>query len=847
MNQQKRLFLVCAFLISVHGFAAPPDVTPLTNQYGMPIADARGERLSYNREALQSQLTSDVASHRPQRPASIRAGSGGLYLETFRDVIFGTNIGGSGIIVEDFDADGKAEIVMGGGAGFGGTFYWYVVADDSHGNYTITWNSQEYASVISHIQYFDVLGSPHIVTAQRDGTIRLFDPVTYEERETFNIPGLGFYGPNKLAMGDIDNDGDDEFVVLADSSIFVYSAASLDLEIEITGYGGSDIEIENIDADSNKEIILAQGYVLEFDGSAISVQWDYSFLGFGARVELGDIDADGMKEIIGADAWYRITAFDADVGSPKWQIPTSHDIAALLVEDITGDGYPEIIYGDGQWGSIHAQSGSDGSLLWEINNPEHGVTNIQVYDVDGDGELEVMWGAGATSSGQDNFYIHDVQTGALEWASIDLTGPFLAVDVGDADNDGRDELVFTSFESNSGYDGPVMKVFDAETLELEWQSPTSLFNLAWGGGNDLAIGDVDNDGLNEVALASSRTYDGRVFIVDVVAQEIRYDYMFPAESAMKQIEIGDVDNDGANEIVVGTADSYVMVIDGATGTTEWKSVYLGSGGVTSLELGNIDADMALEIVATNQLLYVIDGISHVQWQTAAPGYLCAEILNLDGIGMPTIVAGRADGVINSRTADDLSASTELVNAGSAINSIVGIARATTDGAATIAYTVDGAIMLFDVDNELELWNSGFVNAEVGNNDSLSAGTLRKGGYLVAGLSNGVRMLQSDVDGDAHVDNSDNCIDIRNAPQRDTDSDGIGNFCDADILSPNDCMVNFQDVEVFKRTFLAEPGDFGWNADADFNGDDAVNFLDLSILVDYIFAPPGQSGLVNACN
>ncbi|NIT60345.1 MAG: hypothetical protein GWN00_30325, partial [Aliifodinibius sp.] len=60
-----------------------------------------------------------------------------------------------------------------------------------------------------------------------------------------------------------------------------------------------------------------------------------------------------------------------------------HD--ALYVTDIEGDGEIEILMGNGQWGDINCFSASTQQLLWQINNPEHGVTNIMIGDPDRDG------------------------------------------------------------------------------------------------------------------------------------------------------------------------------------------------------------------------------------------------------------------------------------------------------------------------------------------------------------------------------------------------------------------------------------------------------------------------------
>ena len=76
-------------------------------------------------------------------------------------------------------------------------------------------------------------------------------------------------------------------------------------------------------------------------------------------------------------------------------------------------------------------------------------------------------------------------------------------------------------------------------------------------------------------------------------------------------------------------------------------------------------------------------------------------------------------------------------------------------------------------------------------------------------------------------------------ERDTDGDGIGNLCDADL--DNDCNVNFTDLGAMKAVF------FGNDPNADLNGDGSVNFSDLGILKGALFSAPGPSGIPNDCD
>ena len=105
----------------------------------------------------------------------------------------------------------------------------------------------------------------------------------------------------------------------------------------------------------------------------------------------------------------------------------------------------------------------------------------------------------------------------------------------------------------------------------------------------------------------------------------------------------------------------------------------------------------------------------------------------------------------------------------------------------------------------------------------------------------------DLDGDGVANSADNCTVDSNGDQRDTDSDGIGSACDADIRVPNDCVVNALDLGVFKNAFFSQPGSPNWNPDADFNGDDVVNALDLSLLKRQFYETPGPSGVPNGCD
>ena len=95
--------------------------------------------------------------------------------------------------------------------------------------------------------------------------------------------------------------------------------------------------------------------------------------------------------------------------------------------------------------------------------------------------------------------------------------------------------------------------------------------------------------------------------------------------------------------------------------------------------------------------------------------------------------------------------------------------------------------------------------------------------------------EEDSDRDGWYDVCDNCTEISNKLQLDTDADGYGNSCDADLN--NDNISNTLDIPLFTEAFQA--GDLT----VDINEDGVVNTLDIPDFVRLFFDTPGPSAFV----
>ena len=109
------------------------------------------------------------------------------------------------------------------------------------------------------------------------------------------------------------------------------------------------------------------------------------------------------------------------------------------------------------------------------------------------------------------------------------------------------------------------------------------------------------------------------------------------------------------------------------------------------------------------------------------------------------------------------------------------------------------------------------------------------GRVSATYADTIELVQgTDTDGDGVLDASDNCTLVANADQRDTNADGYGNVCDADLN--NDGVINVIDLGQLRAVFFTN------SPDADLNGDGVVNVVDLGMMRAAFFGAPGPSGI-----
>jgi hypothetical protein len=567
----------------------------------------------------------------------------------------GDYIGEAGVITADIDGDGEPEIISSGRDSYlPEKCFWYVLKKGSDGGYRQVWRSDNYLSYLNNliVTDFDGDGRKDIVVGFWDGRVEVFDGVTFTR--TAVIAASSHI--EAMAVADVDNDGQKELVTSDGTGLFVYSSTGV-LKWSLPNVGGVSLAIGNVDADTDVEIVATtyggKGYVV--DGYTHEVKWEYAN-GFGTRIALGDVNGDGKTEIVGAGHWNSITVFSAYSKGVVSSITTNQAIEGLLVTDVNGDGVCEVVYGDDQWGKIHAVNARTGSDVWSINNPDWGVYNLGIGDVDGDGNLEAIWAAR-----QGRLLVGDPLTGTIKWKD-DWLGPFSVVAVGDVDNDGEDEIVAASFGvASNGFDGEAyLYIFDGKTHILKYRRDLGVAERA--GINSIWIGDLDGDGRTEYVITlSAGIYAGNIAVYDGATGVLKGKTTVSQGVYYSAIAIADLDNDGRKEIICGEKPAYsgkathIVVYDGSSLLEKWRSgeIYNDGPPIYDIAVADVDDDGHLEIIASASSEYfnggrlaVLDGMTHQQKLLLDYPARAVAVGDIDGDRRNEILVGRNDGKID---------------------------------------------------------------------------------------------------------------------------------------------------------------------------------------------------------
>lgn len=374
-----------------------------------------------------------------------------------------------------------------------------------------------------------------------------------------------------VEIGDADNDGKNEILTTGcpDSRFYLFKQGDTgwvtrllaENLAEHTPGMGLAVRVADLNKDGANEVLLGTGqegagtaffYVFRTDGEratplAVS-RPDCNKSGYTHNLAVYDLDRDGIDEVVSAYCGGgEIVRYDLD--------RTLSGVDARLLHTLSGSGEEALV----------ADVDNDGAVEFITSNSfRPGEARVEIFEFDDSGELVVP--------------------PRIALAGFEGTPCFYAsIIIGDVDNDGANEMVVgwkrdqavnktTLLGYRVGDDAELVYTFERETEDLDMGYFEKM----------MAIADVDNDGRNDLVVSTrgdnlsediTSQHLGRVYryVIDEageVERELLAD--LNAEHAESSwIAVGDADNDGQNELVLATGKgdrtkagrSYVLLIE----------------------------------------------------------------------------------------------------------------------------------------------------------------------------------------------------------------------------------------------------------------------------------------------
>jgi hypothetical protein len=547
-------------------------------------------------------------------------------------------------IVRDFDRDGLNDLAVSNGDNGihqrTNTYVYYGTRNGFTAARRATLPSHDNTGICAGDFDGDGLLDLAIAGRFRKGTIQEPEPAEFSF-VYWNSPG-GFHegrrtefsfndrGARGVAAGDLDGDGKDDLIMLADRTYLYYgkdgSARDPSRKPVVFAPAGTQAAIGDVNRDGRRDLVLCQAsqvsvFLAGEDGFAadrrLTLEADNA-----TDVAVADFDGDGMDDVAvsnfgDGNAAQKSYVYYADgkdfTGRERLELPTFGAVA-LSPGDLNGDGKPELVVSNQRINYYHALQSAvfwneDGRFRFgnRTQLDTQGTTNNCIGDVNNDGLPDVVFfnleGLYRDGPAYTRVYWGDGTRNFTPLRALDI-GPthyVTGVAHADLDDDGDVELIINQGRYLNGlpYDHAVPTLICWNSPEgLSVRSNLTLENPTGGGTKVL---DFNRDGYLDLLIGGSiKARDGRssmaLFLGSASGFHHRDTMTIPLPPGTGGLRVPlamDLDRDGTIDLAGQTSPGKVRIWYGqAQGYSEAHA--------RDIDLGRVDELMYLNAADLNR-------------------------------------------------------------------------------------------------------------------------------------------------------------------------------------------------------------------------------------------------------
>jgi len=366
------------------------------------------------------------------------------------------------------------------------------------------------------------------------------------------------------------------FTVTSDSKSSI-SASDIDPKVDFTaGYLPQVISMTDIDGDGKLDMAVLNASTSSFSVSIFrntATKGVINASSFASRTDIPagntpigllmqDLDGDGKPELIvlnkadnNVSVYHNNSVGSAISFGPKTDFPTGSAPVAFAVGDVDGDGKPDIVTTNGTAISILANNSIKGSLTTSSFAAKFDIagafSSVLIADVDADAKLDIV---GLNSAGISVYHNIGTIAGQLNASIFDkkvdfaLTNGATTISVADINNDGKPDFITVNKSTNSV--SVILNTTNGSVIDnTSFAAPTT---YATGKLPYLAaVDDIDGDGLLDIVVVNYT--DGSISLLkNTTAGSLSFapKIDIPIAQFSSSVSLGDIDGDGRPDIVV---------------------------------------------------------------------------------------------------------------------------------------------------------------------------------------------------------------------------------------------------------------------------------------------------------